>query len=69
MLNGGLGVTHLNKVLSALNMTHLNYKTFCEYQREVGIAIEDLARDSCKRAALEERELTIKNSEELKKLL
>ncbi|XP_034944360.1 uncharacterized protein [Chelonus insularis] len=69
VLNGGMGYTHLNKFLSALNIPEMHWNTFKTYEKEVGKAIEELGRDSCKRAVQEERELTIKNHEKLRKLL
>lgn len=68
-LNGGGGCTKLNKVLSLLGVSPLNPTTYKTYEKEVGQVVEKMVRESCIKAAKEERELTIQKSEELKKLL
>lgn len=64
-----MGNTHLNKILSALNIPEFNWKTFKTHEKEVGKAAEEMARESCKRATLEERQMTIENVDQVKKLL
>ncbi|KAJ8674335.1 hypothetical protein QAD02_005597 [Eretmocerus hayati] len=69
VLNGGLGVTHVNKVLGALNIPETYYHTYQLHEKEVGRVMEQLAHDNCLEAALEERRLTILNAEKLLDLL
>lgn len=59
-LNTGIGLTHLNNVLSSLNIPELHRKTFKTYENEVGPELEKMAEDSCKRATLLEKELSMK---------
>ncbi|XP_066581510.1 uncharacterized protein [Prorops nasuta] len=68
-LNGGIGSTHLNKLASSLNMPLMNWETYKRHEKEVGAAVESIAHDSCVQAAREERDLTIQNQDEMKKLL
>ncbi|XP_066582289.1 uncharacterized protein [Prorops nasuta] len=68
-LNGGIGSTHLNKLASSLNMPLMNWETYKRHEKEVGAAVESVAHDSCVQAAREERDLTIQNQDEMKKLL
>lgn len=68
-LNGGMGYTKLNKVLASLDVTPLNPTTYKTREKEVGHVVEELVQMSCINATKEERELTIKNPDELKKLL
>ncbi|KAJ8668400.1 hypothetical protein QAD02_010063 [Eretmocerus hayati] len=51
---------HINKSI-VLDIPGLSPVTYKRYERIVGLAIEDTARESCLRAAQEERSLTIKN--------
>ncbi|KAK0072752.1 hypothetical protein PV325_010882 [Microctonus aethiopoides] len=64
-LHAGVGCTCLNKILACLNVPTISTKLFKKYEREVGPAIEEAAKNSCKRAAEEERALVIENVEEL----
>lgn len=68
-LNGGIGHAHVNKVLSALNIPVLSWKTFQRHEKEIGPLVEEMAKESCKRALAEEREMTIKNIEKIKAML
>ncbi|XP_018314338.1 uncharacterized protein [Mycetomoellerius zeteki] len=45
VLHGGLGHTHLNKILSCLNIPtiSLDFKTFKRYEQKVGQATESIA--------------------------
>ena len=60
-----MGNTHLNKLLSALNILGMSWTMFKTYENEVGKVIEDTAQESCERATLEERQLTIANIEQI----
>lgn len=64
-----MGNTHLNRVLTALNIPLFNWSTFKTHEKEVGKGMEEMAQESCKASALEERMLTIENVEEVTKLL
>lgn len=68
-LNGGGGFTTLNKVLTSLGVSPLNYGTYKTHEKEVGRVVEKMVEESCMNATKEERQLTIENSEKLKKLL
>lgn len=69
VLNAGMGNTHLNKVLAALNIPQMYWSTYKIHEKEVGKVIEEMATESCTRATLEERQLTIQNVDKVKKLL
>jgi hypothetical protein len=47
-LDAGIGHTHLSTILSTMNVPSINHTTFKTREREVGRAVEDLARGSCK---------------------
>ena len=64
-----MGNTHLNKMLSSLNIPQMRWNTFKTHEKEVGHVVEEMARDSCIRASMEERQQTIQNAEEMKTLL
>ena len=69
-LNSGMGNTHINGVLSALNIQlEFNWKSFKTHEREVGKVVEEMAHESCLRAAAEEKELTINNVDVIERLL
>lgn len=44
-------------------------KTFKKYEREIGPVIEEVAKESCRKAAEEEKNLTKENGPELAKYL
>jgi len=64
-----LGNTHANKLLAALNIPQVNWHTYQTHETEVRKIVEKLANDNCLSAALEERNLTIVNSEKMKNSL
>lgn len=55
-------------MLAAMNIPPMNWNTFKIHEKEVGPAIEDIARKSCEEAALEERHATIQNEEKINAL-
>ena len=61
-------MTALNKLLAVLGVSPLNSATYQSHEKEVAQVVNRLVEESCIRAAQEERELTIENSEELKLL-
>ncbi|KAK0075541.1 hypothetical protein PV326_011499, partial [Microctonus aethiopoides] len=56
----GIGCTVLNKLLSCLNIPIMSPGLYKRYEREIGPAFEEDAKDFCRRTAKEERELIIK---------
>lgn len=64
-----MGATHLNKVLTAINIAPLPWNTFKSHEKEVGLCTEDMALQTCKEACMEEKRLTIENIEIVKQLL
>ncbi|KAK0078453.1 hypothetical protein PV326_009341, partial [Microctonus aethiopoides] len=64
-VHAGIGCTALNKLLSCLNIPIMSPGLYKRYEREIGPALEEAAKDSCRRAAKEERELIIKNVDKL----
>lgn len=43
----------------------MTYHMYKKYEEEVGLALEEAAKESCTRAAQEEREMMIDNLEQL----
>ncbi|XP_043289283.1 uncharacterized protein [Venturia canescens] len=58
-IESGIGVTHLNKILSAADLPIFHPSTYKRYERKVGVAIESLAKTSCLENIKIEKELTI----------
>jgi len=69
VLNSGCGNSHLNTILAAMNIPPMYNNSYKVHEREVGDAMEKLAFDSCEKATILERELSIQNAEKLKVLL
>lgn len=46
-LHAGMGNTHLNNLLSTMNIPTMNHRLFKRREREVGNAVENVARESC----------------------
>ena len=68
-LNSGIGNTHVNKLLASLNIPEFNWNTYKTHEKEVGKFVEQMAQETCVRAAFEEREKTIENCEKMNQLL
>ncbi|KAK0071200.1 hypothetical protein PV325_013307, partial [Microctonus aethiopoides] len=68
-LNTGLGNSHLNKILSSVDVPNCNSASFQNHEKEVGSATWKLTDESCKNAVAEERQLTIENIEKITPLL
>ena len=64
-VHSGNGSFELNKILACLNIPTLSQSIYQRYEREVGPAIELAAKESCNRAASEERSLVISRIDEL----
>ena len=47
-LHAGMGYTHLNNLLSTMNVPTMNHNLCKRREREVGNALEKVATDSCK---------------------
>lgn len=47
MLHAGIGVTHVNALLTSINLPAMGQNTLKTREREVGPAIEAVARNSC----------------------
>lgn len=69
VIHSGMGCAMFNKLLSCLNLPRFNEALFKRYEREVGPVLEKVAKESCKRAAEEERQLVIEKIEDLCKKL
>lgn len=59
MIDAGIGPTHLNALITTMNVPALNTVTLKRYEELVGPAIEEVARRSCCDAALLEKKLTL----------
>ena len=64
-----MGNSHLNTLLTDMNIPEFYIKSFKAYEKEVGVIAEKQSRQSCLNATKLERQLVIKNFSELKKLL
>jgi len=58
-LNAGIGHTHINSLLSCLDIPTLNHETFKTREREVGKAVEHVANESRVASCCEEREMAM----------
>ena len=57
MINGGFGETHVNALLSALNIPGITQKSLNNREREVSQHLEDMAVESCTTNLKEEARL------------
>ncbi|XP_046737765.1 uncharacterized protein LOC124406400 [Diprion similis] len=64
-VHSGIGETALNKLLACLNVPPISANLYKRYEREIGPAIEAAAKDSCREAAKEEKQLVIANVDKL----
>lgn len=58
-LHTGIGDTHLNNLFSTLNVQTINPVTFKSREREIGTAVEKVARKSCLENMALERKLAL----------
>ncbi|KAJ7388264.1 hypothetical protein OS493_038886, partial [Desmophyllum pertusum] len=56
MLHAGIGPTHANALLTSINLPAIGQNTLKAREREVGPAIEKVARKSCEDALEVEKE-------------
>lgn len=68
VVHSGMGETAVNKLLSCLNVPSISPHLYKRYEREIGPALEAVAKHSCKRAAREERRYRERVIENLNKL-
>lgn len=69
VLHAGMGFTHLENFFACLNIPCINAKTFKKHEEEVGQAIENVAKDSCMKAAAVKRQLTLDTRSDIEKSL
>lgn len=62
-LHTGIGETHLNNLLSTMNIPTMNRVTFKNREREIGNALEKTAKKSCKDSLLDERNSLVEQGE------
>ena len=60
-LDAGIGETHLNTILTTMNIPAISRSTFKRREREVGLAVEKVAKKSCIDVVTKEREMEIEN--------
>lgn len=58
MLHSGIGERKLSNLLSTLSIPPCSKTTLKKREREIGEALEDIARSSCADAAVREKDLT-----------
>ena len=58
MLHTGIGATHENSILTALNIPAVSHSMLDRRQRESGLVLEDLAQESTDEWLNEEQRLT-----------
>lgn len=68
-MHSGAGQTALNKVLACTNIPPLSNDMYKNYEKILGKVIEDEAKESCKKAAMIERQMVIENIHKLIKEL
>lgn len=59
-LDGSIGETHLNTILTTMNIPPISRNTFKRREREVGLAVEQVAKRSCLNVVMKERDIEIK---------
>ena len=63
VISAGLGMTQANKFLATMDVPPISLKSLNVREREIGPAVEKLAKSSCEHACSEERQLTISSSQ------
>ncbi|XP_043285679.1 uncharacterized protein [Venturia canescens] len=64
-VHSGIGETALNKLLACLNVPPISANLYKRYERKIGPAIKAAAKDSCRKAAEEKKQLVIANVDKL----
>ena len=62
MLIAGMGATHVNNFFMGMNLPYVDPKTLKKKEEEIGPVLQDVARDSCREAQLEEIALSDSDS-------
>ena len=57
--NAGIGQTHVNSILSCMNVTSINHTTFKARQRGIGKVVESVAEASCMETCHEEQKRAV----------
>nr|XP_046479742.1 uncharacterized protein LOC124217757 isoform X1 [Neodiprion pinetum] len=65
-VRSGAGCNALRKIAMCIDMPVLSEETYKRYEREIGPLIEEAAKDSCRGAAAEERNLVIEHIDTLR---
>lgn len=60
-LHAGIGQTHINNLLATTNIPGLTNNTFKHREREVGLAVEKVAKKSCKQVINDEKIIALSN--------
>jgi hypothetical protein len=60
-LHAGIGQTHINNLLATTNIPGLTNNTFKHRGREVGLAVEKVAKKSCKQVINDEKIIALSN--------
>ena len=63
MIHAGIGETHVNNLLSTLNLPSIHHKTLKRKEIEVGKQIQDVARESCSKALFQELSASTSNND------
>ena len=63
MLHAGIGETHINNLLTTMNLPHISHKSLKKRENEIGSVLELFAKGSADSALETEKELTQKNHE------
>lgn len=63
MLHAGIGPTHVNKLLSSINVPSVGESTLKAHERDVGPQIETFAKESCLESLESERNQWKEDSE------
>ena len=64
-MHSGTSKACVDKILACCDMPAISNYLYKPYERLVGFAIEECAKESCDRCAKEKRELVIKNIDTL----
>ena len=56
-LDNGIGFSHVNSILTALEIPSLTRSTYKKREREIGQATELVARESCEKMLIQESEM------------
>ena len=64
-LHAGIGQTHINNILSCMNIPTINSIAFKQREREVGQAIEAIAKNSCEKVTNSIRNELMTNTAEM----